>query len=96
MLETNREVEVLTQRKNEDIFLQNIEPLRAERARLLNINTNMDALELVSIDRRAQEPIRPVKPSILRHTSLALFLGVIFGGGTCTNSPDFNRQKKLI
>ncbi len=41
MLETNREVEVLTQRKNEDISLQNIEPLRAERARLLNINTNM-------------------------------------------------------
>ncbi|WP_455825135.1 Wzz/FepE/Etk N-terminal domain-containing protein [Pseudomonas graminis] len=79
MLETNREVEVLNQRKNEDIFLQNIEPLRAERSRLRNINTNMDALELVSIDRRAQEPIRPVKPSILKYTGLALFLGGFFG-----------------
>ncbi|WP_426131411.1 Wzz/FepE/Etk N-terminal domain-containing protein [Pseudomonas sp. DWP1b1] len=79
LLEVNREVEVLNQRKNEDIFLQNIEPLRTERARLRNINTNMSALELVSIDRRAQEPIGPLKVSKITILGLALFVGFILG-----------------
>lgn len=79
MLEVNREVEVLNQRKNEDIFLQNIEPLRTERARLRNINTDMGALELVSIDRRAQEPVGPLKVSKITIVALAVFVGLILG-----------------
>ena len=79
MLEVNREAEVLNQRKNEDIFLQNIEPLRAERARLRNINTDMSALKLVSIDRRAQEPIGPMGVSKLTIFAFALLVGLFLG-----------------
>ncbi|MGA9701154.1 Wzz/FepE/Etk N-terminal domain-containing protein [Pseudomonas sp.] len=79
MLEVNRKVEVLQQRKNEDIFLQDIDTLRSERARLHSINTDMSGLGLVSIDRRAQEPIGPQKPSKLKYLSFALVLGAFFG-----------------
>jgi len=79
MLEVNREVEVLNQRKNEDIFLQNIEPLRTEKTRLSGINTDMSKLELVSIDRRAQEPVGPVKRSKFAIMALALFVGLFLG-----------------
>lgn len=54
LLESNREVEVLRKRGNEDIFLQDVEPLRAEVARLRGLNIDMSNLKLVTIDRRAR------------------------------------------
>lgn len=79
LLESNREVEVLQKRGNEDIFLQDVEPLRAEVARLRGLNIDMSNLKLVSIDRRAQEPLSAIKPKKLLVILASLFAGLIFG-----------------
>ena len=77
LLQSNREVEVLKQRQNEDVFLSGVEPLRAEVVRLGNLN-NLDFtnLKLVSIDRKALEPMAPVKPK----KSLIVVMGLLLGG----------------
>lgn len=62
LLESNREVEILQKRGNEDIFLRDVEPLRAETARLRGLNIDMSHLKLVAVDRRAQEPLGSIKP----------------------------------
>jgi LPS O-antigen subunit length determinant protein (WzzB/FepE family) len=62
MLDVNREVEVLNSRQNEDVFLQGVEPLWAEEARLRGLNIDMSALKLVTVDRQAQAPLNPIKP----------------------------------
>lgn len=79
ILEVNREVQILNSRENEDIFLQNIEPLRTELARLRGINTDMTNLNLVAIDQRAQEPVSPVKRPNLMIMVLSLFVGLMLG-----------------
>lgn len=77
LLQSNREVEVLKQRQNEDVFLQGVEPLRAEVVRLSNLN-NLDFtnIKLVSIDRKALAPEAPFKPK----KALILLLGLVLGG----------------
>lgn len=77
LLQSNREVEVLKQRQNEDVFLQGVEPLRAEVVRLRNLN-NLDFtnIKLVSIDRKALAPAAPFKPK----KALILLLGLVLGG----------------
>lgn len=62
LLENNRKVQMLRSRQNEELFLKGIEALRAERARLAAINTDMANLELVVTDRQAVEPLEPVWP----------------------------------
>ena len=79
LLESNREVEVLRKRGNEDIFLQDVEPLRAEVARLRSLNIDMSNLKLVTIDRRAQEPLSPIKPKKPLVIALSLFGGLLLG-----------------
>ena len=79
LLEVNREVEVLRKRGNEDIFLQDVEPPRAEVARLRNLNIDMSDLKLVTIDRRAQEPLAPIKPKKTLVIALSLAAGLILG-----------------
>lgn len=79
LLEVNREVEVLRKRGNEDIFLQDVEPLRAEVARLRNLNIDMSNLKLVTVDRRAQEPLAPIKPKKALVIALSLVAGLILG-----------------
>ena len=79
ILNSNREVEILNQRKNEDIFLQNIDPLRAERSRLRSINTDMKNLNLVAIDRRAQEPLGPIKPRKALIMGMSIVMGLMLG-----------------
>ncbi|MFP3494796.1 Wzz/FepE/Etk N-terminal domain-containing protein [Pseudomonas sp. SIMBA_059] len=76
LLKLNRQVEVLNQRKNEDVFLAGVEPLRAEIARLKNLNINLDSLKLVVVDQQALEPLRPMKPKKI----LIILLGLIAGG----------------
>lgn len=95
MLEVNREVEILNQRKNEDIFLQNIESLRAEKARLRSINIEMKNLNLVSIYRRAQEPLDPVKPRKLMIIGISLFAGLFIGIVLGTIRQLMLRRRKL-
>lgn len=79
MLDVNREVEVLNRRKNEDMFLQDVEPLRAEESRLRNLNTDMSALKLVTVDRQAQEPLGPIKPRKALIIALSLLAGLMLG-----------------
>ncbi|MGZ9706113.1 LPS O-antigen chain length determinant protein WzzB [Pseudomonas sp. GNP013] len=79
LLETNREVEVLRKRGNEDIFLQDVEPLRAEVARLRNLNIDMSNLKLVTVDRRAQEPLAPIKPKKAIILAVSLIAGLVLG-----------------
>ncbi|MDY7533490.1 Wzz/FepE/Etk N-terminal domain-containing protein [Pseudomonas sp. Bout1] len=79
MLQVNREVEVLKKRGNEDIFLQDVEPLRAEVARLRSLNIDMSGLKLVTIDRLAQEPLAPIKPKKPMVIAMSLAAGLILG-----------------
>lgn len=79
LLEVNREVEVLRKRGNEDIFLQDVEPLRSEVARLRNLNIDMSSLKLVTVDRRAQEPLAPIKPKKALVIALSLVAGLVLG-----------------
>ena len=76
LLKSNREVEVLKQRQNEDVFLKGVEPLRAEVVRLGNLsNLDISALKLVSVDRKALAPTSPIKP----RKALILLLGLVLG-----------------
>ncbi|QJI29158.1 chain-length determining protein [Pseudomonas sp. ADAK18] len=79
LLNTNREVEVLKKRGNEDIFLKDVDPLRAEVARLRSLNIDMSTLKLVTIDRRAQEPLSPIKPKKGLVITLSLVIGLVLG-----------------
>ncbi|MGE1155976.1 Wzz/FepE/Etk N-terminal domain-containing protein [Pseudomonas kitaguniensis] len=75
LLQNNRQIEVLAQREKEDLFLNGVEPMRAEIARLRNLNVDMSSLKLVSIDRQALEPWSPIKP----RKALILILGLVIG-----------------
>lgn len=79
LLEVNREVEILNARSNDDVFLQDIEWLRAEIARLRGLNVDMSQLKLVTIDRLAQEPWGPAEPRKALVIGLSLLAGLILG-----------------
>ena len=79
LLEVNRQVEMLSKRSNEDLFLKDIEPLRAEVVRLGNLNTDMSRLGLASIDRKAQTPTDPIKPKKALIVGLGVLLGLLAG-----------------
>ncbi|WP_176717479.1 Wzz/FepE/Etk N-terminal domain-containing protein [Pseudomonas defluvii] len=79
LLNTNREVEVLNQRENEEVFLSDIAPLRAERVRLSSISTDMRGLSLVNVDRLAVEPADPVKPKKVLIIALGVVVGCLLG-----------------
>lgn len=79
MLEVNREVEVLRGRENEDVFLQDVEWLWAEEARLRGLSIDMSQLKLVTIDRGAQEPLGPIKPRKAMVIALSVIAGLVFG-----------------
>ena len=76
LLQSNREIEVLNRRENEDLFLAGVQPVRAEVARLRNLSIDMSRLKLVTIDKQALEPLRPVKPQ----KALIILLGLVLGG----------------
>ncbi|WP_187331765.1 chain-length determining protein [Pseudomonas endophytica] len=78
MLESNREVEVLNQRQNEEVFLSGVQPFRADIVRLGNLsNLEISNIQLVTIDRKALEPLSPIKPRRM----LLLILGGLLGVG---------------
>lgn len=79
LLQNNRQIEVLKRRENEDIFLKGVEPLREETIRLRNLNIDMQRLKLVTIDRRALEPVSPIKPKKLLVILLGVLLGTLIG-----------------
>ena len=81
LLQANREAEVLGRRDNEDIFLGGVESLRAEEARLSALSIDISRLKLVTVDKRALEPLAPIRPKktliILAGLALGLLLGVV-------------------
>ncbi|MBK5400139.1 chain-length determining protein [Pseudomonas sp. TH39(2020)] len=79
LLQENRQVEILSQRKNEDIFLNNVQPLRAEMARLSNLNIDISRIKLVTVDRQALAPIAPVEPRKGVIIVLSILLGFALG-----------------
>lgn len=76
LLENNRQIEVLKLRENEDLFLTDLAKLREEEARLRNLKVDFDTLQLVTVDQRAVEPSKPIKPK----KALILALGLVLGG----------------
>lgn len=96
ILNFNREVEILNQRKNEDVFLKNIEPLRTEKSRLSAINTDMKNLNLVAVDRRAQEPLEAVKPQKTLIIGLSLCIGLFVGALLALLRQSFLRRLNLV
>ena len=79
MLENNRKVESLKARQNEQAFLEGIESLRVERARLKTINTDMSQLRLVNIDQLAVVPSKPIKPRKGLIVAVAFVFGLFLG-----------------
>ena len=79
LLQSNRQVEVLNSRKNEDLFLSGIESLRAEEVRLSNLNTDLRQMKLVTVDKRALEPLGSVKPQKIRIIITGLLIGMMLG-----------------
>ncbi|TWC75317.1 LPS O-antigen subunit length determinant protein (WzzB/FepE family) [Pseudomonas sp. SJZ103] len=79
LLASNREIEILNARKNEDLFLADVQPLRAELARLSNLNTDMTGLKLVAVDQQALEPLASASPNRLLIIVLGLFAGLVLG-----------------
>lgn len=76
LLESNRQVELLNKRENEDLFLKDLATWREESARLRNLQYDVAGLKLVTIDQAALEPLKPIKP----RKALILALGLVLGG----------------
>lgn len=79
LLEHNRQIEVLSSRKNEDLFLKDLAAWREEAARLRGLHFDTESLKLVSIDQAAVEPSLPIKPQKAMIVALALVLGGVLG-----------------
>lgn len=79
MLATNRKVEAIKARANEQAFLEGAEALRVERKRLQGVDTQLQGLHLVSVDQRAVASVKPVKPRKALIVLLALIGGLIIG-----------------
>ncbi len=76
MLENNREVEILREREDEDLYLTDLAELREEAARLKGIKLDTDRLRLVRLDQPALDSSKPIKPK----KAMILALGFVLGG----------------
>ena len=76
LLATNRTVEAIKTRANDQAFLEGVEALRGERARLQAIDTQLLGLHLVTIDQRAVAAKLPIKP----RKSLIVLISLVGGG----------------
>lgn len=79
LLEQNRQVQVLKQRENEDLFLKDLGDWREEAARLRNLNIDFARIGLVKVDQLAIEPLSPVKPKKILVIAIGLVLGSMLG-----------------
>lgn len=81
LLDSNRQIEMLKRRKDEDQFLKGINDMKVEESRLRNLHLDLDNLKLVNFDRQAVQPVNPLGPSKVLIAIVGLFLGVIIGVG---------------
>lgn len=75
LLEQNREVELLRQRADEDVYIENYAKWSQEAAELKGLSLNLGTLRLVNVDRQAVYPQSSVKPK----EPLIIALGMVFG-----------------
>lgn len=80
LLERNREVQILTERKNDELFYAGVQPLRAEIVRLRGLEVDMSRLKLVNVDQQALEPLSPIKPKKTLIITAGLLFGLFVGG----------------
>ncbi|RRV12942.1 chain-length determining protein [Stutzerimonas xanthomarina] len=76
MLENNREVEILQERDQEDLYLTDLAQLREEAARLKGIKLDTERLRLVRLDQLALQSLNPIKP----RKAMIIALGLVLGG----------------
>lgn len=76
LLKHNRQVELLKQRQDEDLYLKDLALWREEAARLKGIKFDASGLQLVRVDQMALEPLSRVKPK----RALVMALGMVIGG----------------
>lgn len=79
LLEHNRQIEILLQRDEEDLFLTEIAAFREEEARLKALTLDLSGVNLVKIDQEAVAPLRPIKPRKALAIALGLVLGAMLG-----------------
>lgn len=79
LLSTNRKVQAIKARASEAAFLEGIEGLRVERARLQAIDTQLQGLHLVNIDQRAVPSSKPLKPRKTLIVLIAFIGGLLLG-----------------
>lgn len=79
MLEQNREVQILKQRSDEDVYIKNYAKWSQEAAGLKGLNLNLTTLQLVNIDRQAIYPRAATKPRLVLLAALGFVIGSIFG-----------------
>ncbi|TBU86388.1 Wzz/FepE/Etk N-terminal domain-containing protein [Phytopseudomonas dryadis] len=74
MLEQNRQIELLKQRDNEDLFIGDYAKWNKEATALRELDLDLSNLQLVNIDRQAIYPRSAIKP---RKVLIALLGGVV-------------------
>jgi len=79
MLSTNRKVEAIKSRADEQAFLEGVEALRVERSRLQAVDTRLQGLQLVNVDQRAVASAKPVKPRKALIVAFACIGGLLLG-----------------
>ncbi|MGH8601428.1 MAG: Wzz/FepE/Etk N-terminal domain-containing protein [Gammaproteobacteria bacterium] len=79
LLQRNRQVEILKQRQNEDLYLKDLAEWRQEATQLKGIRFDASRLQLVRVDQLAQEPLSAVKPQKMLILALGGVLGVMLG-----------------
>ncbi len=79
LLSHNRQVEVLKQRKNEDLYLTGLAEWRQEAAQLRGIKFDTSTLQLVRLDQMALEPLAAVKPKKALIIGLGAVAGLMLG-----------------
>ena len=79
MLENNREVEILENRGDEDLFIEAYAKWTKEATELKGLNLSLSNLTLVNIDRQATHSGIPVSPQAFWIVGLATFLGLVIG-----------------
>ena len=76
------------------ILIEPSAPLRAEQARLRNLNVDMSGLKLVTIDKEAIEPLGPAKPKKILVILAGVVLGLVLGIITALVSAAVQRRRE--
>lgn len=79
LLTNNRQVALLRQRSNEELFLKGLAEIREDLAHLKSLHIDFDKFNLVDIDKIASPPQSPIKPKKAIIVGIGLILGLLLG-----------------